>query len=309
MIILYGGNGFLGRHISIVASFMGLEHVIVGRSLDEVFFRKESPKAQLISEKCFSGEEGTSLINKSSSIIYLASASGPTAHVQQPWQEADINLLPAFKLFNRVATINNAAKIVLISSGGTVYGESGIYNKHRETDRLSPISPYGLGKLFIEESLMYVGRTKKQRYSILRLSNPVGKWHYSHKQGLIMAVVRAIEVSEELNIYGDAIRDYVDADDVARIVIKVGLDRDFSDGIWNVGSGVGTSTMEVVSSVSNIMGKTANFNFLPAREIDVKSSILCIEKIKKDFGSFADTPLEQSIENVVKNFLIMNKVN
>jgi UDP-glucose 4-epimerase len=300
MLVLIGGNGFVGRHLTIEAVRRGLDVTVVAPRPDEAFLAKYAPSARSLDLDAFEGKPGESLISDARAIVCLAARSVPATHIHNPVAELDVNVGPAFSTFLRISRTNPAAKVVLLSSGGTVYGK--VQGESAgEGHALRPISPYGLGKVMTEQALMFCADAWQQSCAILRASNPVGRWHTNLRQGLVPAVLRSIREGAPLVIYGNggAVRDYLDADDLADAILHAAHDERSGTSVWNVGSGVGTSVAEIIDIVSSIAGGRPNVEFRESRPVDVDRIVLNCSKIAQDLGWKAVTSLPTSIQKIV----------
>ncbi len=297
LIIVIGGNGFLGRHFSIHAASRGATATIVSPNPDGQFLQQHAPTLTSLSLNSFEGDNGNSLIRDARAVIFMAATSVPATYAHEPWREIRANVDPAFQLFNRIASVNSKARLIFLSSGGTLYG-SGHRSPIRESESLRPISPYALHKLMLEESLAFLARTCGLRYSIMRLSNPVGRWQRNPSQGIVGVALRAALRDEVVTIFGDGsqVRDYVDADDVAEALYLAAVDSSDSSYVLNVGSGRGHTIRELFDVVENITGKTLSVRYGEARAVDVDYNVLDCSLVSQVLGWQATTPLERSIE-------------
>lgn len=297
MLVLVGGNGFLGRHASeLLHKQGGGPAVVVSRSPDRGFLEGFAPSLASMTAQEFAGSAGSDLIARADAVIYFASQSVPSTFAEEPWQEVPANVAPAFELFGRVAALNSAAKIVLLSSGGTVYGGNSTSPRH-EACPAAPISGYGVAKLMIEDALRFVGRTKKVPYAILRVSNPVGRWQGNGAQGVVGVALRAARDGARLRLFGGGsqVRDFVDAGDVADAILRASLDVAHPQATWNIGSGVGTKIADLVGQLSQIAGRRIDIENLPSRTIDVPHIVLDCRKVDRDLGWKSRTPIERSV--------------
>jgi UDP-glucose 4-epimerase len=295
MIVLVGGNGFLGQHVRQALSASDYPAVIVSRRHEAT-----SENERFMSADTLRGPAGDTILREAKAIVYLASQSVPSTFAQEPEKEVFSSVEPATAFFSRCAHLRSTARLVLISSGGTVYGNAG-FEPLTEDTPVAPVSPYGLGKLMIEEALKYVGRSYVCNFSILRVSNPVGKYQTGNVQGLVSIALRCLESGAALPFIGsgDQVRDYVDADDVAAAIVKVCfLGDSYSGEIWNVGSGVGYSVGGVVNMIETITGMRLRLEHLAERPFDVKHVVLDVGKIKNDLGWTPSYTLPETIERV-----------
>jgi UDP-glucose 4-epimerase len=300
MIILVGANGFLGRHVCELLEQNGAPAIAVSRNLDLAFFEHFAPSLRVMGVSDFASSAGRVALAEAKTVVYFAWQSIPSTFAHVPWLEVPENVQPAFEFFLRVAEFSRKAKIVFLSSGGTVYGSEGTAPKS-ETAATRPISSYGLGKLMAEEALRFVGRTKGVAYAILRPSNPIGRWQLNKMHGIVGAAVRAANDRVPLRLFGGAqVRDFVDAKDVAEAIYVASCDKMHQAATWNVGSGEGISITEMLDLVSRIIGRPVPVEHAPVRPIDVAHIVLDCRKIAMDLGWKAKIPIEQSVSSVWK---------
>lgn len=299
MIILVGANGFLGRHSCELLDRRGVEAVAVSRSPDPRFFERFAPSIRSMSVAEFASSAGAEIIPQARAVVYLAWGSVPATFHQEPWRELAVNVEPAFKLFLRIAELAPNAKIVLLSSGGTVYGRDGTEPKS-ETSPTNPISSYGLGKLMTEEALRLVGRNQGAPYAILRVSNAVGRWQANEAQGIVGVALRAAQRGLPVRLYGGGVqvRDFVDADDVAEAIYAASLDTNHPAATWNIGSGVGVTICQVLERAARVAKRPIAIEHAPARNMDVPHVVLDCGKAAKELGWTARLPLERSISDL-----------
>jgi UDP-glucose 4-epimerase len=298
MILLIGGNGFIGRHLAALLQDRGLAAVVVTRRAraEEAHGRGMAP---VVDAEAFAGVAGDRLLADAEAVVYLASGSVPSTFAAEPWREIPVNVEPAARFFARCASTNPSAKLVLISSGGTVYGRTSGAPVPEDAPT-QPISGYGLGKLMIEQALAFVGRTRGLAYNVLRVSNAVGRWQKNDVQGIVSIALRAVRSGMPVDLYGGGsqVRDYVDADDVADAVLAACLDRCHVDRTWNVGSGIGRSVAEMMSLVEEVTDRPVPVRHLPARSIDVDTIVLDCTRIRRDLDWVARRTIQGTITEV-----------
>ena len=301
MIILIGANGFLGRHIAELLESQGQPAIAVSRNPDRDFFARFAPSLHVMNAVDFASSAGGDAIAAADAIIYLVCHSVPSTFADEPWRELSENVQPALELFHRVAKISPKPKIVLLSSGGTIYGSEGTAPRS-ETAPTRPISGYGLGKLLAEQGLRFVSRTRQTRHAILRVSNPVGRWQTDARQGIVGVGLRAARDGVSVRLFGGGtqVRDFVDADDVAEAIVRAALDRTHDSATWNIGSGIGVSVIDMLDRISQVIGRPIAIEYAPARAIDVPHVVLDCRKVAADLGWAAKTPIEHSIASLWK---------
>ena len=170
-----------------------------------------------------------------------------------------------------------------------------------ETAPLAPITPYGLGKVQSELAVQYFGRVVGLKHAVLRLGNPIGQWQQSQRQGLVGIVLRCLAENKPLQLFGDGhnLRDYFDADDVAELVLKLDAAREMDDGVWNVGSGMGTGELELLDLIQSLVGRRLDIEPRPARNVDLRYAVLDASKAERDFQWSCTKSLRDSLSEII----------
>lgn len=293
--LIFGGTGFIGRHVCQALFAAQQKATVVSRAPDTDFVANLAPFIDALTLKAF-GEVRDQVLARIDTIIYAASQSVPHTFVGRPWCEYEQNVAPAIELFSRALQLNPGVKIVFISSGGTVYG-SQHSQPIKESALIEPISPYGLGKAAIEHGLEFLGRTAGLNYCILRVSNPFGQWQNNPKQGIIPIAINAILNRQPITVYGGGtqIRDFIDADDLAQGILLAARSESCKQVILNMGSGKGVSICEVFGLLQDILGQELMQEQLAARDSDVPYSVLDCKRAKEVLNWEAQTQLSESI--------------
>jgi UDP-glucose 4-epimerase len=296
MIVVVGANGFLGRHFCEFLESRREPAVAVSRQPDAAFFERFAPSLRTMTPAALASTGGDELMQQAKAVIYLTWSSVPATFDNEPWREVPENVLPAFEFFSRVAAISNPPKIILLSSGGTIYGGEDRVPK-TEASATRPMSAYGIGKLMAEEALRFVSRIKGTSFAILRVSNALGRWQTNTAQGVVGVALRAAREGVGIKLYGGGtqVRDFVDADDVAEAIYAASLDVEHPGATWNVGSGVGLKIIDVLEIASRVIGKPIRTESAPARALDVPYVVLDCQKIEHDLGWRAKTSIDRSI--------------
>tara|TARA_R110002051_G_scaffold139514_1_gene212202 strand:+ start:18422 stop:19288 length:867 start_codon:yes stop_codon:yes gene_type:complete len=239
-------------------------------------------------------------LRDATSVLYLASASVPASNTDSPHLELSANVQPVMRAAARVAKSGSGARFIFFSSGGTVYGRDHT-RPIPETAPLAPITPYGLGKVQSELAVQYFGRVVGLKHAVLRLGNPIGQWQQSQRQGLVGIVLRCLAENKPLQLFGDGhnLRDYFDADDVAELVLKLDAAREMDDGVWNVGSGMGTGELELLDLIQSLVGRRLDIEPRPARNVDLRYAVLDASKAERDFQWSCTKSLRDSLSEII----------
>jgi len=294
MVIVVGGNGFIGSHFVEYCEINKIDFVKVVRNVDGGF---------TINDLLFS-EQGLSLIERATSLVYAVSSSVPGSNLNALQEEFSNAVSNAVELFQRISLVNPSCKIIFLSSGGQIYGRVSKYRPISEDCPVSPASPYALGKLCVESTLAFLYQNYSQRYAILRVSNPVGGHQNNKGQGVFAAIYKALETDSVFMVYGDGstIRDYFDVDELCEAISMV-IDDHSDCNLYNVSSGQGVSLNEVFQEFEAFLGKKLKLNMVNARSVDIPYSVLDSSKISSEIGWSSSLKLTQLVEKfcIIKN--------
>ena len=282
-ILFIGGAGFIGstlirhitnRHNDVKVCVCEPSFANVSRldGLDVQLYRSELSNFDFIE----------SIIHKQKidTIVHLVSTLIPGSGYEDYKKEIQYVAFPTFRLTQLCSELG--LKFVYFSSGGTVYGNRKKPLPFKESDEREPISYYGLTKLMIENNILFEHRTQNLRYLIVRPSNPYGHGQaLKGKQGIIAVAIGKILSGEAIEIWGDgsSVRDYIYIDDLADAFCKL-LEREIENTIVNIGSGEGYSVNDILEKLKQVTYKPIKIEYKPARNADVSTMILSIDKIR-----------------------------
>jgi UDP-glucose 4-epimerase len=116
----------------------------------------------------------------------------------------------------------------------------------------------------------------------------------------VAAFLKRALANEPIEIWGDGsvVRDYLYVSDVAD-AFAAALDYRGDESIFNIGSGTGTSLNDLVSILSQVLGRDLRVDYRPARDFDVKSNVLCCERARKVLGWSAKVPMRGGLRKTV----------
>lgn len=301
---IIGGAGFLGRHLVEILLARGRRISVVGRSAAPV---RPLPKGV----RYVSGDYGdtaflSEVLKDAHEVINLAYTTVPGTSFNDPVQDILSNLPPAVR-FLEIASNCALRKIVLISSGGTVYGQS-LRLPMDEDHPTNPISPYGVTKLAIEKYGLLFHTVKSLPVVIVRPSNAFGEGQRPFVgQGLVATAMASIIARKELVLYGESeiMRDYLYVTDVVEGIVAV-LEHGAPGSCYNIGSGVGRSNKDILDAIGALAkasGLEPHVTVRPPRVFDVKANVLDSAKLSNETGWKATVPFREGIKRTWNWFL------
>jgi UDP-glucose 4-epimerase len=299
-VAILGASSFIGMHVAknILSSGAKVSSFVREKVVDSVGDLGDQIEFDFRNLSSFS-----TLIPEFDVVIHLVSSSNPASSGLDPEGDVENNLIGSIRLL-RILRANPSVKLIFASSGGAVYGNP-VSVPIRETHPTDPVSPYGVSKLAIEKHL-YISRLEHGLdYRILRLSNPFGPGQVNKKgQGLIPTVIDKAISGESLTVWGNGsnTRDYVYIEDVVDAFMKA-IEYSGKIRTFNIGSGIGSSTLDIVSEVSELTNKEIKVDFSPSRATDPPSNVLDVGLAKSELNWEAKTSLGDGIQSSISWYL------
>lgn len=293
---LIGGGGFIG-------GYLVRRLVATGRSVT-VVGRRPAPSYALPDKvRYLTGDYAERaflqmVLDGVDEIVHLAYASVPRTSFDDPVRDITANLPPSVHLF-AAASAMRLAKLVLVSSGGTVYGRARSLPV-AEDHPTAPISPYGITKLAVEHYAYMYHQLEGLPAVILRPGNAYGPGQKPFTgQGFIATAIAAILQGSEITLFGEhgTVRDYVHAADLAAGVAAA-LDGGAPGACYNIGTGVGRSNRELIELLQPLAarrGLGVRVNVQPQRSFDVPANVLDSAGLAAATGWRAQIPIEAGI--------------
>jgi UDP-glucose 4-epimerase len=288
--IVTGGAGFIGSHVADALVARGDEvHVVDNLSrgarehvpAEATFLEGDirEPLADLFDdvrpEACF----------------HLAAQADVRVSVERPDYDADVNVVGTIRVLE--AALRTGTQVVFTSTGGAIYGEC--TRPAREDDPLQPLSPYGASKLAGEGYLATYNRLHGTPHVSLRLGNIYGPRQSAELEGGVVAIfLEQMADGAQTVIYGDGrqTRDFVYVADVASALLAA---AGAEGGVYNVGTGVETSVLELHERCRRASGVDAEAEFAPPRLGELQRSVLDPAAATRALGWRPETTLEPGL--------------
>ncbi|WP_273382604.1 UDP-glucose 4-epimerase GalE [Actinobacillus porcinus] len=322
-ILVTGGAGYIGSH-TLVELLNNNRDVVV---LDNLC--NSSPKSlervKQITGKTVTFYEGDILDsallqrifaeNSIDAVIHFAGLKAVGESVQKPIEYYRNNVTGSLNLIQemRKAGVWN----FIFSSSSTVYGDPERIPVTEDCKVGGTTNPYGTSKLMVEQILMDIAKAVPEfSITLLRYFNPVG----AHESGLIgedpngipnnlMPYISQVAIGKlkELSIFGNdydtqdgtGVRDYIHVVDLAVGHVKA-LNRHENDRglhIYNLGTGVGYSVLDMVNAFNSANGIEIPYKFAPRRAGDIAVNYADAGRAAKELGWKAERGLEQMMKD------------
>jgi UDP-glucose 4-epimerase len=325
LILVTGGTGYIGSHTAVELINEGYEVVIVDNlansttdSLDgieqitgvrpafEEFDLCDKPRL----EKFFKDYPGLK------AIIHFAAYKAVGESVDKPLMYYGNNLVSLMNLLECMNTYQVPSMV--FSSSCTVYGQPKELPVTENAQILPAESPYGNTKQICEEILRdYIRSVNGIKAIALRYFNPIG----AHPSALIGELPRGVPnnlvpfvtqtaagIRGELKVFGDdyntpdgsAIRDYINVVDIAaahvKAISRMLKNQNKSDfEFFNLGTGKGSSVLEVVNTFEQVTGVKVNHKIVGRRSGDIEQVWADTTKANEELGWKAARSLGETL--------------
>ncbi|CCX66402.1 uDP-glucose 4-epimerase [Prevotella sp. CAG:1058] len=331
-ILVTGGTGFIGSHTVVELQQAGYNVVIIdnlSNSKADVVDGIEKItgiRPAFENVDCCDMKSMENVFNKYNSIkgiIHFAASKAVGESVQKPLLYYRNNILSLINLLELMS--QHGVKGIIFSSSCTVYGQPSPENLPvtENAPIQKALSPYGNTKQINEEIIQdYIHSGAPIKSIILRYFNPIGAHPTAHigelPNGVPMNLIpfvtqTAIGIRKQLKIFGNdyntpdgtCIRDYIYVVDLAKAHVKA-MERILEDKgtdsveIFNIGTGRGVSTLEVVEGFEKATGVKVNWEYAPRREGDIEKVWADPAKANNVLGWKAETSLEDTLRSAWK---------
>ncbi|MDC5698038.1 UDP-glucose 4-epimerase GalE [Intrasporangium calvum] len=316
-VLVSGGAGYIGSHTVVQLVAAGHDVLIVdnfANSKPTVMARLEALTGTHLPVHAFDlvdhdKTEHLFATEPIDAVIHFAGLKAVGESVEKPLEYYENNLGTTFSLV-RAMRRHNVRRLVF-SSSATVYGT----NEPPFTEDMptAASNPYGWTKVMIEQVLRDVAHAEPSwRIALLRYFNPVG----AHASGTIgedpqgipnnlMPFVAQVAVGrrEKLQVFGGdyptpdgtALRDYIHVEDLAAGHLAA-LDQlartDDAVSTWNLGTGVGTSVLDVVRAFERATGRPVPYEVVGRRAGDLPAAFADPSRAQRELGWRAEKDID-----------------
>ena len=326
-VLVTGGLGYIGSHTVVELIENGDEVIIIdnlSNSKKEVIDKLKEitgKEIKLYIDDVTDKEALRKIFseNEIDAVIHFAGYKAVGESVEKPLMYYRNNIDSTLTLLEVMEEFN--VRNIVFSSSATVYGNPASLPIYEDFP-LSTTNPYGTTKLFIEHILsdLYVSNND-WNIVILRYFNPIG----AHKSGLIgedpngipnnlMPYIVKVATGELpcLRVFGSdyntvdgtGVRDYIHVVDLARGHVLALKNRESGIRFYNLGTGHGTSVLELVNTFEKVNNLEINKQIVDRRPGDIDACYASTDKAFNELGFKAEYNIEDMCRdsyNFVKN--------
>lgn len=322
-ILVTGGLGYIGSHTVVELIEQGFEVVIIddlSNSKKQVLYNIEKITGTMpeLYEGDIKNKEVLNLVfnqHAFNGVIHFAAFKSVSESQANPLEYYDNNINGLVTLLMMMKQYN--VQHLIFSSSCTVYGQAKEMPIRESTPLKMCESSYGKTKQMGEQIIEDFVKAYDKKACLLRYFNPIG----AHKSGLLgelpngvpnnlvpFVLQTAAGIRDYLNIWGDdyptadgtAIRDYIYVGDLAKAHLAALLkllkeDKTSLLDIYNLGTGRGTSVLEIVKTFEKVNKQKVNYKIGPRREGDITIAYADASLAEKELDWKATTTIEQSL--------------
>ena len=311
-VLVTGGAGYIGSHVARILSQSGSQVVVVDNystGLDSRVLGLPTTNLELSDPSAIAVLEQLMTSHKVTAVVHLAALKQVGESVDKPEEYFLKNLGGQANLLN--AMKNTGVKKLVFSSSAASYGVPDL-DLVSENQRPEPINPYGQTKLIGE----WMAKNAEVAWGLaqvsLRYFNVAGAgWPDladTQRLNLIPIVFAAIKEGSTPKVFGDdyqtpdgsCIRDYVHVMDLAKAHVAA---LDYLDNgnrphdVFNVGTGTGSSVLEVIRQIQKTTGIDFKFEIAPRRAGDPPRLIADVSRINQVINWKSDNGLVEIVES------------
>ena len=318
-ILVTGGAGYIGSHTCVELLNAGYDVVVVDNlynSSEKALQRVEQitgKKVKFYEVDLLDQPALKDVFDKETieSVIHFAGLKAVGESVHKPLEYYHNNITGTLILCDEMR--KHGVKDIVFSSSATVYGDPAEIPITEHCPKGEITNPYGRTKGMLEQILTDL-HTADDEWNVvlLRYFNPIG----AHESGLIgedpkgipnnlVPYIAQVAVGklEYLNVFGNdydtpdgtGVRDYIHVVDLAKGHVKAVKKLTDKEGvsIYNLGTGVGYSVLDVLHAYEKACGKTLKYEIKPRRDGDVAVCYSDSAKAKKELGWVAEKGIEE----------------
>ena len=258
-VLVIGGLGFIGGNLvsRLIGEDATVSIVSPSRARHGALAHQfESAGVSLVEADIRDAEAMRRAVAGQDVIFNVSGRSGAVRSMEDPWTDLDVNCRGTLVLLEALRTTNPSAKLVFAGSR-LQYGRVDRLPV-AEDAAMVPTCLHAVHKSAIEGYLGVYERLYGQRWTLARITNPYGPGQpaATTAYGVINQMIHLALAGQTLSIYGDGAqqRDYLFIDDLTRALMTLGASAAADGHVYNVGSGHGTSLVELARLVIEIAG-------------------------------------------------------
>lgn len=319
MILITGGAGFIGSVLAKQLNALGHTDLVIVDKLEDSIKWKNLRGIKYLdyihADELFNGDYDD-LIAQTDLIFHMGACSSTTEKNMDFLMKNNVAYSQA--LFRFAATKN--IPFIYASSAATYgAGEFGYNDHHDGISQLMPLNPYGYSKQLVDEWILKE-EAKPDHWFGLKFFNVYGpnEYHKEEMRSLVHKSFEQIKSSGKVKLFkshrpefkdGEQLRDFIYVKDVAGAMIELAdPEKAEHSGIYNLGTGVARSFLDLTKATFKSMGIAPNIEFIDMPEA-LRGQYQYytqaeVDKLMNALPGFEFTSLEEGIADYVQNYLM-----
>ena len=309
--LVSGGAGYVGSHVVLALLDAGHEVVVVD-DLSTGHRDAVPPAATFIQANLSERHRLAEIFAawKFDAVFHLAALSLVGESMQQPMRYCRENLANGMNLAE--AAVSAGCLRFVLSSTAALFGVPKV-TPIAEDAPTTPVNPYGLSKLMMEQALAWAESANGLHSAALRYFNaagadPLGRAGEDHEPETHLiprAILATLGRLPPLHVFGTdydtpdgtAIRDYVHVADLAAAHIAVLPRLERGSVRYNIGNGAGHSVHEVIAAIERVSGRKVPYENGPRRAGDPPALVASSKLLRAETGW---TPRHAALDDIVR---------
>lgn len=309
-VLVTGGAGFIGSHIVDDLVKQGYKVAVIDNfsSGKPENLSESSGKIEIFQADITDRARIMDIFKswKPSIVSHQAAQASVKISMDRPDYDALVNVVGGVNVLDASIAVG-VSHFMFASTGGAIYGEVPEGSAAKEDWQPQPKSPYAAAKASFELYLKVYRAQFGLPFTVLRYANVYGpRQDPFGEAGVVAIFTERLIHGKPVTVFarrtkGDAgcIRDYVYVEDVVRVHNALLAQR--KEGVFNVSTGIGKTTMEVLEQIASALKRKPEIHFDNPRPGDLEVSILDNSSLKSIFSSWTD--FKEGIERTVRWFL------
>lgn len=285
-ILILGSEGFVGHNL---VKGLAKSHQVFTSDQIEVGYHKNYTQMNITNF-----QEVEKIVKDVDVVINLV-AHTLVSSFNEVIQNAQTNIIGLLNVLE--ACKKNNIKKIIFTSASSIIGEPTdfmVTEKHAVT----PKTAYGITKMTSEHYLRLYDEMYGINYVVFRFFNIYGPYQ---KNGLIPSLYTRMSQNQPVTVFGkgDQIRDYVYIEDIVPFFDNAASEEIANNKIFNMGSGKGTSIIEIINNCSKILGIQPQIDYKPQRPGEIGNFVADVKLLSSTFGSIPETNVEDGLKKTI----------
>ena len=298
-VLVTGGAGFIGSHLCEGLLRQGyqvrvIDDLSVG-SVENVPSGCEFIRASILdSDAVRIATDGVDAVFHEAARVTIRGS------IENFYEDAETNLMGTLRLLKAAAEVG--ARRFIYASSMAIYADSAEPLPVSEEYKTDPASPYGIAKLAAERYVLMMAPLLGLEPVVLRYFNTFGtRQTFTPYVGVITIFITQLLQKKNITIFGDGhqVRDFVHVSDIVQANLLALQKPDAKGRVFNVGSGRGTSVLQLADLLKAQIAPDAKIEFESARTEELRNSIADISLASKILGYVPQTNLQTQLPEVI----------